>query len=59
LVTAHSTAVPSEEIPEIVVTAQKREQLAQDIAISISAIDQGLIDAGEYNKKKSEILDSM
>jgi iron complex outermembrane receptor protein len=38
MVTAQSTAVPSEEIPEIVVTAQKREQLAQDIAISISAI---------------------
>ena len=38
MVSAQSTAVPSEEIPEIVVTAQKREQLAQDIGISISAI---------------------
>jgi outer membrane receptor protein involved in Fe transport len=37
MVSAQSTAVPSEEIPEIVVTAQKREQPAQDIAISISA----------------------
>jgi iron complex outermembrane receptor protein len=44
MVTAQSTAVPSEEIPEIVVTAQKREQLAQDIAISISAITGDEID---------------
>jgi outer membrane receptor protein involved in Fe transport len=44
MVTAQSTAVPSEEIPEIVVTAQKREQLAQDIAISITAITGDEID---------------
>jgi iron complex outermembrane receptor protein len=38
MVSAQSTAVPSEEIPEVVVTAQKREQLAQDIPISMSVI---------------------
>ena len=43
-VTAQSTAVPSDELPEIVVTAQKREQPAQNIAISVSAITGDEID---------------
>jgi outer membrane receptor protein involved in Fe transport len=43
-VTAQSAAVPSEELPEILVTAQKREQRAQDIAISISAVTGDEID---------------
>src|SRR5260370_35875798 len=38
MVSAQSTGVPSEEIPEVVVTAQKREQPAQDIPISMSVI---------------------
>jgi outer membrane receptor protein involved in Fe transport len=38
MVTAQSMAVPSEEIPEIVVTAQKREQRLQEVPISIGAI---------------------
>jgi iron complex outermembrane recepter protein len=43
-VPAQSTGGPSEEIPEIVVTAQKREQPAQNIGISISAITGDEID---------------
>jgi iron complex outermembrane receptor protein len=38
MVSAQSRAAPSEEIPEVVVTAQKREQLAQEIPISMSVI---------------------
>src|ERR1700693_4981101 len=38
MASAQSIGVPSEEIPEVVVTAQKREQLAQDIPISMSVI---------------------
>ena len=38
MVSAQSIGVPSDEIPEVVVTAQKREQLAQDIPISMSVI---------------------
>jgi iron complex outermembrane recepter protein len=41
---AQSTAVTSEEISEIVVTAQKREQAAQNIPISISALTGDEID---------------
>ena len=44
MVKAQSTAAPSEEIPEIVVTAQKREQLARDTPISISAMTGDEID---------------
>jgi iron complex outermembrane receptor protein len=44
MVAAQSTAVLSEEIPEIVVTAQKRAQPAQNIAISISVITGDEID---------------
>jgi iron complex outermembrane receptor protein len=36
--TAQSAAVPSEEIPEILVTAQKREQRLQDVPISVTAV---------------------
>jgi iron complex outermembrane receptor protein len=38
MATAQSTAVLSEQIPEIVVTAQKREQRLQDVPISVGAI---------------------
>jgi iron complex outermembrane receptor protein len=51
MVTAQSMVVPSEEIPEIVVTAQKREQRLQDVPISIGAITGDEIDrtgAGEF-----------
>jgi hypothetical protein len=37
-VPAQSTALPLEEIPEVVVRAQKREQLAQHVPISMSVV---------------------
>src|SRR4030081_208792 len=41
---AHSVADPADQITEIVVTAQKREQRIQDIPISVTAISGDEID---------------